>query len=306
MSAGYVLTKFYQSITKPYNRTLNTKLIIATDDSYDDIANKMADNNLAKNYYYAKMAIFLMEQLGYTCKPGEYKIDKDSSTVEVIKKLNNHEIVIHNVVIFRGWTVKDIIKCINERNDLCGEISQEIKEGEILSGKYEFVYPTSKNGILTIMKEKSLATYEKLWNERSESCAVKSLPQALILSSIVAKEAMVEEDIDLVASVFTNRLKINMPIQSDPTIFYAMNEENLKMPFREFIKKDHPYNSYKNLDLPPTPISSPSEKDFKAVTCPINTEYIYFIGDKISPKMHFTKSYKDHIALKLKFEAKRK
>ena len=303
--AGYVLAKFYQSVTQPQDRLLNTRLIIATDDTDDDIANKLADNNLANSYYCAKLAIFLMEQLGYKCKPGEYKIDKESSTIEVIKKLNNHEIIVHNIVIFRGWTVKDVKKCLNERNDLCGELSQEINEGEVFSGKYEFVYPTSKNGILTKMKEKSEQIRKNLWNERSNDCAVKSLSEALILSSVVAKEAMVEDDINLVASVFTNRLKINMPIQSDPTIFYAINEENLKISFREFIKKDHPYNSYKNVILPPTPIGCPSEKDFKAVVCPVNTEYIYFIGDKISPKMHFTKSYKEHIALKQKFEANR-
>ena len=296
----------FKQAEKPANRKLNTKIIIQPDASDCDLAAQFVENNLALNRIIASFALFYMKMLGYTCKSGEYKIDKMKSVFDVIKQLNTGEVIVHNIIIYRGWTANDIINCVMNRSDLSGNIMQQIQNGDIVAGKYEFVNPTSKDEMITKMKEHSKQIYEQLWAKRTSRCPVATIHDMIVLSSIVAKEAMVDEDIWLVASVFANRMRIGMPLQSDPTLLHAIDENDLKMSFKEFAKVDDPYNSYKVKTLPPIPISAPSEKDIKAVVSPVFTNYIYFIGDKQSLKMHFNKEYKHHVALKKKFEKQRK
>jgi len=296
----------FKQAEKPANRKLNTKIIIQPDASDFDLVTQFVENNLARSRIIASFAMLYMKFIGYTCKPGEYKIEKTKSVFEIIKQLNTGEVIVHNIIIYRGWTANDIIDCVMNRSDLSGNIMQQIQNGEIIAGKYEFVHPTSKDDMITKMKEHSKQIYEKLWAKRTSRCPVTSIHDMVVLSSIVAKEAMVDEDIWLVASVFANRMRIGMPLQSDPTLLHAIDESDLKMSFKEFAQVDDPYNSYKVKTLPPLPISAPSEKDIKAVVSPVFTNYLYFIGDKQSLKMHFNKEYKRHVALKKKFETQRK
>ncbi len=272
----------------------------------EDLQKLFIEKGITKYTIVARFAITVMKLKGYTPKYGEYKLPKVYSLFDILKKLSSHDIIVHNIIIYRGWTVQDIIENINSRNDLCGEITENINDGDILSGKYEFVYPTSKNELLAKMKLITREKVEKLWRMRSKECQVKTRREALILASIIAKEAMVYEDIWLVAGVFTNRIKIGMPLQSDPTVLYVLrnNIDYKHYTFRKFITTDNPYNSYKYKGLPPTPISSPSENDIKAVVCPIPVSYLYFIGDKINRKMHFTNNFSDHLKLQRMFKKK--
>ncbi|MCS7245411.1 MAG: endolytic transglycosylase MltG [candidate division WOR-3 bacterium] len=113
------------------------------------------------------------------------------------------------------------------------------------------------------------------------------------LASIIEKEAYYEEEKPTIASVFLNRLRINMPLQANPTIAYVLKTNSYWLSEEE-IKFNSPYNTYINLGLPPTPICSPSLSSIIAVLKPKKTDYLYFVANK-DKKHLFAKTYSEHL-----------
>jgi UPF0755 protein len=119
-----------------------------------------------------------------------------------------------------------------------------------------------------------------------------SLEQVVTLASIVEKETGVPEERPLIAGVFLNRLKQNMRLESDPTVIYGIDlfDGNLR---KEDLRAPTPYNTYLITGLPPGPISSPGLDAIKAVLCPDQTDYLYFVS-KNDGSHHFSKTLSEH------------
>lgn len=113
------------------------------------------------------------------------------------------------------------------------------------------------------------------------------------MASIVEKEAVLDEDRPLIASVFYNRIKIGMPLQSDATIQYIFEKRKKIVTYKD-LKIDSPYNSYKNKGLPPTPIANPGIKSIEAVLNPADTDYLYFVA-KMDGGNNYSTNYQDHL-----------
>jgi UPF0755 protein len=113
------------------------------------------------------------------------------------------------------------------------------------------------------------------------------------LASIVEKEAFYEDEKPIIASVFLNRLKINMPLQANPTIAYALNVNSYWLN-QNALKFDSPYNTYLYPGLPPTPICSPSLSSILAVLKPENTKFLYFVADN-NRRHLFARTYSEHL-----------
>ena len=120
-----------------------------------------------------------------------------------------------------------------------------------------------------------------------------TLQEVVNLASIVEKEAVLDEDRPIIASVFFNRLDIDMPLQSDATIQYAFDERKEIVLYKD-LEIDSPYNSYKNKGLPPTPIANPSVKSIEAVLNPSETDYLYFVA-KMDGGNNYSKTYDEHL-----------
>ena len=129
---------------------------------------------------------------------------------------------------------------------------------------------------------KRIKAINNAWEKRAENLPLKSKEELLILASIVEKETGVNAERGKVASVFINRLNIDMPLQTDPTIIYALTLGKTDLG-RSLKHKDlevnSPYNTYINKGLPPTPICNPGLKAIEAVAHPENTPYLYFVAD---------------------------
>jgi len=118
--------------------------------------------------------------------------------------------------------------------------------------------------------------------------------KGLILASIIQKETYLEEEYPLIASVFYNRFKKGMPLQSDPTVIYGIfHQFNGNLQKKHLLDKNNPYNTYIYRGLPPTPICNPSISALKSVMYPAKTDYLYFVADK-NGKHHFSKTYSEH------------
>ncbi len=134
---------------------------------------------------------------------------------------------------------------------------------------------------------------EKLWAEREKELPLKTPYEALILASIVEKESGLSEDRDKIASVFVNRMRIGMRLQTDPSVIYGMGERYDGRIRSKDLREDTAYNTYRIDGLPPTPIAMPSEAALYATLHPAETKYLYFVskGDGTS---YFSKSLKEH------------
>ena len=123
---------------------------------------------------------------------------------------------------------------------------------------------------------------EEVWASRDSSLPLKDVNELLTLASIIEKETGVPEERPLVASVFLNRLKKGMRLQTDPTVIYAITEgetsfgRSLK---RADLKIDSPYNTYLNYGLPPGPICNPGREALMAAARPQQSDYLYFVAD---------------------------
>ncbi len=120
-----------------------------------------------------------------------------------------------------------------------------------------------------------------------------TLQEVMEMASIIEKEAVLDKDRPIIASVFYNRLKVGMPLQSDATIQYIF-EERKKIVTYDDLKIDSPYNSYKNKGLPPTPISNPGIESIEAALYPDKTDYLYFVA-KIDGGNNYSTNYQDHL-----------
>lgn len=295
----------YHEITCINKSKKRTKLIVEHSDKYQDVYNKLVAYNLSPNVLFAKIAMKLLSYNGKHIIPGEYIIDRKHSLITVLNKICSGEVVVHNIIIWRGQSLFDIKEMIAERSDLLGELTCDVKEGELFAGKYEFKYPMSKNKLVYLIKEKSRKTLKKLWANRSTECIAKTPQECISLASIVAREAMQEEDISLVASVFINRLNKKIRLQSDPTVIYALTNGTFRGKSRLSLKDTWvktSYNTYRNNGIPPHPISSPSIRDIKAILFPVKSHFMYFISQIGDIKLYFSKTFEEHCNLKKKFK----
>jgi UPF0755 protein len=119
---------------------------------------------------------------------------------------------------------------------------------------------------------------EEKWAQRSADLPLQSPYQALILASIVEKETQYPGDRERVAAVFTNRLRLGMRLQADPTVIYGLGTAFQGDITRSHLRKDTPYNTYTRKNLPPTPISNPGLLAIKAVMNPAETRAIFFVA----------------------------
>jgi UPF0755 protein len=120
-----------------------------------------------------------------------------------------------------------------------------------------------------------------------------SFYQGIILASIIQKETYKLDEYPLIASVFYNRLKKRMRLQSDPTVIYGMENYQGNIQKKDLLNKSNVYNTYKHSGLPPTPICNPSKHALDAVINPRQTNYLYFVADKKGGHI-FSTNYQDH------------
>lgn len=159
---------------------------------------------------------------------------------------------------------------------------------------YEFYWNTDAKSFFNRMKKE----YELFWNkERDEKAKVIGLERDKVstLASIVEEESNKRDERPMIAGVYLNRLKINMPLQADPTIKFAIGDFSLKRILTKHLEVKSPYNTYKNYGLPPGPICCPSLSSIDAVLNAVNHKYLYFCAkDDFSGYHIFAKTLSEH------------
>jgi UPF0755 protein len=166
--------------------------------------------------------------------------------------------------------------------DLEGDITEIPAEGTLLPDTYRFQIGDTRQDILERMQAGQQKFLAKMWEERDPDIVVQTPEEAVILASIVEKETSRADERPRIASVFQNRLKKNMRLQSDPTIIYGLvgGKGVLDHPIQQDeLDRDTAYNTYKINGLPPTPIANPGRAAIEAVLKPAKTKDLYFVAD---------------------------
>lgn len=216
-------------------------------------------------------------------KIGEYEILPSSTLNQIKSVITSGRMYNKLITIPEGLTVKQIFEIINSYDDLAGNITEKVEEGELLPQTYAYNKTTTKNDIIVKMKNAMQDVIDKEWETRDENLPLKNKKEAIILASIVEKETGLREERGLVASVFTNRLNNNWRLQSDPTVIYTLTNKYGNMMGKKLYKKDleieTPYNTYKIKGLPVGAIANPGIESIRAVLHPVKSDYFYFVAD---------------------------
>jgi UPF0755 protein len=233
---------------------------------------------------------------------GEFQISKNQKLFYLIKKIYNNKRFHRKIYIPSGSDKFKILSIINSVEKI---FDQKIKfddfeEGEVFPDTYHYFYGQKRYDLLFLMKSKTNKILDELWRERNLSLPYKSKKEVLIMASIIEKEAGLESDKNIIASVLLNRLKIGMRLESDPTSQYANKIENFfrlqkNIPQEKFnLKIKSTYNTYYIFGLPSGSISNASYSSIYAAFNPAQTNYLYFISMPGEKKSIFTSSYNEH------------
>lgn len=166
-------------------------------------------------------------------------------------------------------------------------------EGWFAPETYHFRSGTTDLDIYRAIFREQKSLLNRLWQDRSPLCAVKTPYEALILASLIEKETGRPEDRRLVSSVFNNRLRARMPLQTDPSVIYGLGDQFDGKLTKKHLQTPGPYNTYLNGGLPPSPICLPSRASLEAALQPVKSHFYYFVarGDGTS---QFSKSLQEH------------
>lgn len=240
-------------------------------------------------------------------RAGSYEVETGVSPRRLLAKLVAGDEALEQVRFIEGWTLRQLRAALAQAPHLKpttvgmneAELMQllgaagQAAEGRFFPDTYRYSRGVSD---LTVLKRAYLSMQQRLdetWAQRAPDTPLKSADEALILASIIEKETGTAADRALVASVFANRLRIGMMLQTDPTVIYGLGESfdgNLR---KRDLLADTPYNTYTRGGLPPTPISLPGLASLRAAVRPEASKALYFVarGDGSSV---FSENLADH------------
>jgi len=230
-------------------------------------------------------------------KAGEYQFTKQASLRQVVETLIEARVVQHPITIPEGLTSEQIIARLLENTILTGNIKEIPREGTLLPDTYHFPRGFPRERVIQLMQQGHQRVVKEVWEHRNPDLPLKSPEQLVILASIVEKETGKPEERTRVASVFINRLKQKMKLQSDPTIIYGLvgGKGALGRPIlRSEIEQPTPYNTYVIDGLPPAPIANPGRASLEAAAKPARTKELYFVADG-SGGHAFSDNYEQHL-----------
>ena len=237
-------------------------------------------------------AWFRLSGQGRLIKAGSYELEAGITPHRLLAKLARGEEALRAVTLVEGWTFRQFRAALSKEEQLksdtrglqddavmqlLGRAGQH-PEGRFFPDTYTYAKGSSDVAVL----RRALRAMDKrlaaAWAQRTPQAMAKSPDEALILASIVEKETGKEADRPLISAVFNNRLRVGMPLQTDPTVIYGMGAAfngNLR---KVDLQTDTPWNTYTRAGLPPTPIAMPGKASLLAAVQPAQSKALYFVA----------------------------
>ena len=308
----------YQKLTEfvhtPVNATQDQLLTIERGTTGSKLAALLEQEKILEHADLLPWLLKLQPQLNKV-KAGTYSLTGVKTLQDLLDMINSGKEAQFSVKFIEGKTFKEWRKNLENaphlKQTLQGKSDKEIMAlldiPAIAKAVYEWnnmdgwLYPDTYNYTpnstdLELLKRSTTRlqkALDKAWSERDENLPLADPYQMLILASIVEKETGVAAERPQVASVFINRLKANMKLQTDPTVIYGMGENYTGNIRKKDLETITPYNTYMIEGLPPTPIAMVSESALQAVAHPAKTDFYYFVADG-SGGHKFTRNLNEH------------
>lgn len=238
---------------------------------------------------------------------GEYVLRSDMPPKEILAELRSGRVVLHQVTIPEGYTAVQIaellaqkgigdeaefLKLVHDRNFIRSlDVEDASLEGYLFPSTYRFARRARTPDVIATMVAGLRQVFTPELRARAKEVNM-SLHDVLTLASVIEKETGVESERELISAVFHNRLRRNIPLQSDPTIIYALRDfdGNLK---KKDLALNSPYNTYRFPGLPPGPIASPGAGAIRAALYPVHTTFLYFVS-RNDGTHHFSSTLTEH------------
>ena len=308
----------YQKLTEfvhtPVNVTQDQLLTIERGTTGSKLAALLEQEKILEHADLLPWLLKLQPQLNKV-KAGTYSLTGVKTLQDLLDMLNSGKEAQFSVKFIEGKTFKEWRKNLENaphlKQTLQGKSDKEIMAlldiPAVAKAVYEWnnmdgwLYPDTYNYTpnstdLELLKRSTTRlqkALDKAWNERDENLPLTDPYQMLILASVVEKETGIAAERPQVASVFINRLKANMKLQTDPTVIYGMGERYTGNIRKKDLETMTPYNTYMIEGLPPTPIAMVSESALQAVAHPAKTDFYYFVADG-SGGHKFTRNLNEH------------
>ncbi|NJD88007.1 MAG: endolytic transglycosylase MltG [Betaproteobacteria bacterium] len=274
--------------------------------SLKGVARQLADEGLLPEPYAFWLLGRAMGKAG-VLQAGTYRVAEPLTPLELLDKLARGDVLPIEIAFVEGTTFRQWLAQMranpNVRSTLAGRGEAEIRaalgveeaalEGLFFPDTYRFVAGTTDVEILRRAYAQMQRRLARAWESRDPALPLASPYEALVLASIVEKETGRLGERAIVASVFVNRLRRGMRLQTDPTVIYGLGEGfdgNLR---KRDLQADTPWNTYTRDGLPPTPIAMPGAASLEAATRPASTEFLYFVG-KGDGSHQFSRNLEDH------------
>ena len=213
-------------------------------------------------------------------KAGEYEFPSGASLIQIVSAIQRGAVLRHFITIPEGYTSREVVDVLRAAAFLTGPV-QLPPEGGLLPETYEVRRGDTRMGLISRMATARSDLLMQLWSRRISGLPYETSRQAVILASVVEKETAKPEERPRIAAVFINRLKKGMRLESDPTVIYAVSGgvplgHGLRV---SELASPSPYNTYRFLGLPPTPIGNPGRAALTAALNPARTEDLFFVAD---------------------------
>ena len=305
----------FEIVHKPLKINGDEIVEVSEGDSFYGILNKLSEDKKLKSEFLVKLYL-KVRGIQPDVLEGKYKLEKNMTLNDIITVLSSESAIDKiYITIPEGYTIEDIAEELQEHN-ICSseEFLNAVKnyelpayvssnpnkrynlEGFLFPDTYRFNENEDANFIIKTMLER----FEEVWNESVQSLNL-SIPndqveKVITVASIIEKEARVDSERSLIASVIYNRINIGMPLQIDATVIYS-NGHHIEKMYEKYLDIDSPYNTYMYYGLPVGPISNPGKESIIAALDPENTEYLYYLLETENTH-YFTNDYDDFLRRK--------
>jgi UPF0755 protein len=251
-------------------------------------------------------------------KAGSYELSQAVTPVQLLDKLTRGDVTQAEIRLIEGWTFSQFRAALDASPDFKHETtglddaqvlerlqaSEPHPEGLFFPDTYLFAKGSSDIAVLRRAYRAMQRHLKADWEARDPNLPYRSQYEGLIMASIIEKETGKESERDTIGGVLTNRLRIGMRLQVDPTVIYGLGDTfdgNLK---KSHLLEDGPYNTYMRAGLPPTPIAMPGRASLRSAMHPAKTDALYYVsrGDGSS---HFSRSLNEHNRAVTKYQLKR-
>ena len=316
------LTLVFVFATFPYqsNQPSPKHLIVENGDGLNLIAAKLENQGIVRSRQFFKWFSIAMGNLT-NYKHGEYLIEGDVSVLDLVKLLEEGRTILIPVTFPEGLRMREMFSVLKDKGyenaqqyntlskskpfiqSLGYPIPNKTLEGFLFPETYKFSKTSTEKTILRKMVDTFFHKLPNNYEQLAKNVGL-SFYEAIILASIIEKETSVPSERALIASVFHNRLKKNMRLQTDPTVIYGIKNFDGNLTRRQ-LRTRTPYNTYTNYGLPPTPIANPGLQSLMAAVKPAKSNYIYFVAKGDGTHV-FSVNYQQHKRAVAKFQKRRK